>query len=270
MGDIKYTNGAFDVSYDSYYSCHSSGCNDEGICRCRRISNVSAVIEDAYEAYKYLIEAGLSPTLNYSFLGSQDLDYSLFPVKQFFNNSINVKCLHLRIDYTTCGDYYGDELGDVNLENELELLNDINSQLFSIFGRSPDTDLDHFSDTQEIQQYVLELIKFSLSTSNDNIKLSELDTVTKYSIMNTHLLKMFKDIIIPNTSRLNTIRKTDWNKICELRSFVSSGTSKNNNGIMGILMKRKKDKLYLIDGYRRYAAMMLFNPDNNVSYLVLE
>lgn len=267
--DIKYTNG-FNIDYDSDYDCEGSGCNEEGICRCGRISSVRANIDDAFEAFKALISDGYSdPKLNYTFLA--EIDQSLFPVRQFFNDYIKMDDFSVSIDAKVDGGYYGEELGSVWLENASDILEAMSKQLFAFFGRYPSGPLELQTDVPEIEGFVLDLIKGSLKITNKGIALPDVEKATKYSIVNFKLRKLLKTVIVPNPTHMKTLATKDIRSIHPLRSVFRTGYGNKEEGITicGVLLK-KDGNLVLIDGYHRYLAAMIYNPTSSMSYIVLE
>jgi hypothetical protein len=265
--DIKYTNG-FNIDYDTDFDCEGNGCNEEGICRCTTISSVRADIDDAFEAFKSLVESGISDTkLNYAFLAKAD--QSVFPVKQFFNEYVKVDNIPVLIDANISSGYYGEELCEVWLENGDNILECMSKQLFNFFNRYPSGSLELPSDVPEIEGFILDLIKGSLKVSNKGKSLPDVEKATKYSILNLKLRKVLKTIIVPNFTHMKTLIEKDMKSIHELRPMFDKRNKTAGIVVCGTLVK-KDDKFILVDGYHRYLAAMIYNPNDSMSYIVLE
>ena len=262
MLDIRYEHG-FDISHDSDYNCDEAGCNDEGICRCGVIRNVTAKIDNAYKAFGVLCKTEHleASKLNYSFLTK--LMDTRIPVEQFFNDVIHTQDFYLELDYEISGGYYGEELGYIYLDNEIYLLDEFNKALFNVFKRYPSENIE--TDVNEQNSFVLDLIRISLTLSNKGIVIPELEKVNKFYLHNMNLKQILRNILIPNPSHMKRILEDDPRDVYVFNNVIRT----KNPYIVGILLKDGKE-LKLIDGYHRYLAIVLCGLTRTVSYLVLE
>lgn len=108
-----------DYDYDTEYSCEDSGCDEEGICRCGHICNVTInsvditkLTNSIYESLVDNSKAGKrQQKLNQLFYGGEVVD------KYCINRILSHYKLHnignWNVDVT--GGYYGDEIGDVTM-----------------------------------------------------------------------------------------------------------------------------------------------------------
>jgi hypothetical protein len=111
-----------DYDYETEYSCEDSGCSEEGICRCGRIYdvsinsvNITKLTDLIYESLvDFTSKAGKrQQKLNHLFYGGEVVDkycinrilshYKLYEIKNW--------------EVDICGGYYGDEIGDVTMND---------------------------------------------------------------------------------------------------------------------------------------------------------
>jgi len=112
-------NGVIDYDYDTEYSCEDAGCNDEGICRCGHIYNIEITPVDMIKLTDHIYESLLDNSkagkrqqkLNQLFYGGELID------KYCINRIISHYKLYETRNWEVEieGGYYGDETGDVTM-----------------------------------------------------------------------------------------------------------------------------------------------------------
>jgi hypothetical protein len=131
------------LEYDTEYSCDSSGCSDEGICRCSEISNarVDGLCVDKSRLAKFLRGAGISCS-----------DLNLYGLDRLLRG-ISRDSWEVNVG----GGYYGDEIDSVTLLSTHEVL--ALDDMFSRFLELPtDADKVKFLLTAEYKYLLPQLV----------------------------------------------------------------------------------------------------------------
>jgi hypothetical protein len=192
-----------DYDYNTEYSCDTSGCYDEGICRCGRIEN--AVVKSVNlsslteEIYSQLMpenkksrkrESRISEILYGGSIVDKYCIYRILVVNRVFLTD----CWEVN----TTSSYYGDEVDSVTIEPST--LNKINSQCEKLF--SLETLSDKLKYVLELEYgYVLDDVKdceFELVSiyknhidfkklSQNHIRNVKMEDLSHYSISNYYL-----------------------------------------------------------------------------------
>lgn len=108
-----------DFDYETEYSCGDSGCDEEGICRCSRIYDIrintvdiNRLVDFIYESFLDNSKAGKrQQKLNQLFYGGEVVD------KYCINRIVSKYKLYEGDNWEVevTGGYYGDEIGDVTM-----------------------------------------------------------------------------------------------------------------------------------------------------------
>jgi len=106
-----------DYDFDTEYSCGDSGCYEEGICRCSRICDlrinsvdINRLVDFIYESFLDNSKAGKrQQKLNQLFYGGEVVDK--YCINRIVSKYKLYECDNWEVEVT--GGYYGDEIGDV-------------------------------------------------------------------------------------------------------------------------------------------------------------
>ena len=101
-----------DVEYDSHNDCYASGCNDEGICRCGRITNphIEGINRES------IIQAIINVLMGAPYGGGVHTDIQAYCIDRIVRNILNVYH-EFEWDIEVGGGYYGEEIDSVSLES---------------------------------------------------------------------------------------------------------------------------------------------------------
>jgi hypothetical protein len=216
-------NFQYEVSYtyDTHYSCHESGCNEEGICRCGEIIyevitevDISKITNKIYDSiFDKSISTKRHNLINSVLWGITD-DIEKYTIDRILrvNKIWNTSKWEIKI----CNGYYGQEVESVNLRQDIvEKLE------------------NHLENALSISN-LTERIEFLLSIENGWI-LDEIKDST-YSVEEINK----DDIIFGNLEHYKKVQRQDL-------EFYSD---KNYKGIRAIV-KKDGDKWKIVDGYHR-------------------
>lgn len=119
-----------DVDYDSITSCHTSGCDEEGICRCGVIENAHITSINIDEMVENVVRNSLLPgkggfTINSDYPAFVENNPILvYGVKKIFTL---FRCYEKGLyDIEVEGGYYGQEIGEIKFSNGEELKKALN------------------------------------------------------------------------------------------------------------------------------------------------
>ena len=225
MLKLDYTHST-DYDYNTEYSCDSSGCYDEGICRCGRIEyayvksvNLSSLTEEIYSQFmpENVKSRKRETRISEILYGGETIDkYCIYRIlvinKAFDTNNWTVN---------TCGGYYGDEVEDVTIS--ISTLSSINAQCEILF---------QLGTLSEKLRYVLELEYGFLL---DDVKDCEFELILIYK---NHI--DFKKL---NQNHINNVKMED------LRHYAPSEYDLPRGIVRGEI-----DNYKIIDGFHRIIA----------------
>lgn len=224
-----------DYDYHTEHSCESSGCYDEGICRCGHIVdtyvnsvNLSSLTEEIYS--QFMPENGKTrkreSRISEILYGGEIVDkyciYRILVINKAFDTGY--------WEVNTCGGYYGQEIGDVTID--ASLLFKINEQCDKFF---------QLETLSEKLRYVLELEYGFLL---DDVKDCEFELI---SIYKNHI--DFKKL---NQNHINNVKMED------LRHYAPSEYDLPRGIVRGEI-----DNYKIIDGFHR-----IISSDDKNSFVV--
>lgn len=231
MLKIDYTYST-DYDYDREYSCDTSGCYDEGICRCGRIENttvnsvnLTSLTEEIYSQFmpenkkSRKRESRISEILYGGEIVDKYCIYRILVVNKAFNTSY--------WEVITCGGYYGDEVDSVNID--IVTLNKINSQCEKLFT------LETLSDKLK---YVLEL---EYGYVLDDVKDCDFELI---SIYKNHI----------------DFKKLNQNHIKNVKMEDLTHYSVSNYDLPRGIVRGETDNYKIVDGFHRIIAANDKNP----------
>lgn len=210
-----------DYDYNTRYSCHESGCDKEGICRCseiynERITNIDLVSLTEH-FYSNIVDtkskAGKrNQKLNKLFYGGDEID------KYCINRILTIyKVWDKNLWYiNTCGGYYGEEIDSIILKEDLfqKIIEEIDIILLS----------------ESISEKVKYIIQLEYGEVLDNLKNQEFEIIEisgvdiDFNLTNPNHLKLVKE--------KNLDFYKDFPYICGI-------------------VKKVENKFKIIDGYHR-------------------
>jgi len=221
LKDITFQYNGVYVDYSNSYDCENYGCDDEGICRCGSIYDVciesvdvsfivKKIYDDFFEQGKV---ADRNNAINEVLYGvGKDIDiYTIDRILRSYKIWENQNW-----DIEIEGGYYGDEIGDVKIKENIA--DKIESELFLVFS---------LSTLKEKVEYLLNLEygKVLPEIVDANYESITIDKT---------------DIIFGSKGHLDKVSKKELN-------FYSD---KIYSGIRGVV-KKSGDKWKIIDGYHR-------------------
>jgi hypothetical protein len=216
--DFKYD---LEYDYDNHTSCSESGCDEEGICRCSTIHNAHVVsvnipnmVNHIYDNYfDNSISTKRNSIIN-SILGGVSKEIDIYTIDRILR--INKAYKPSNWEVQVCGGYYGQEIDDVILEDDVA--QKIEEQIDSAFD---------IIDLSKRIEYLLILEYGKILPELQGLTYS-LETIER------------DNIIFGSYSHF---RKVNVKKLDHY-------SDKIYNGIRGIALL-KNNKYRLIDGYHR-------------------
>lgn len=211
------------ISYDSelIYSCEESGCNEEGLCRCGKLVNISLkevdISEISTEIYSRLFDNSVYTKRNNSInsLWGITPEIDKYTIDRILR--INKVWKPEFWDINITGGYYGQEI------DEIVLVEDIVQKL--------KTQLELAFEVNNLKERIEYLLELENGFILDDIKEKDY----KVSIIDIN------DIIFSNTEHQRRI----------IIEEIEHYSDENYKGIRGIVKKDKSNKWKVIDGYHR-------------------
>jgi len=222
-GSVRAVDFKYDLEYDynTYTSCHERYCNEEGICRCSTIQNAHVVSVNipnmVNHIYDYYFDDSISTKRNFtinSILGGVSKEIDIYTIDRILR--INKAYEPSNWEVQVCGGYYGEEIDDVILEDDVA--QKIEKQIDNAF---------EIIDLKKRIEYLLMLEYGSILPKLQGLTYS-IETVERDSII---------------FSSDPHFRKVNLKKLEHYSDKIYSG-------IRGIALL-KNNKYRLIDGYHR-------------------
>jgi hypothetical protein len=207
------------LDYNNHYSCEDSGCNEEGICRCGEIDNIEIVsvnISDVVnKIYNIYFDGSVSSKRNITIQSIWGITPEL--IKYAIDRILRVNKIWSPLcwDISVVGGYYGQEIGEVFI------INDIASKL--------EDELEFALNIESKRDLIHYLLKLEYGKI-----LPELEG--DFEVITVHR----DNIIFRNNKHFNNVIKED----------MEYYSDKKYHGIRGIVIQND-DKFRLIDGYHR-------------------
>jgi len=215
-----------DYDYNTEHSCDSSGCYDEGICRCGHIVdayvnsvNLSSLTEEIYSQFmpenkkSRKRETRISEILYGGEIVDKYCIYRILVINKAFDTGY--------WEVNICGGYYGQEINDVTIS--VSILNHINSQCERLF---------QLETLSEKLRYVLELEYGFLL---DDVKDCEFELI---SIYKNHI--DFKKL---NQNHIKNVKGEDLKHYSPTEYDLPRG-----------IVRGEIDNYKIIDGFHRIIA----------------
>jgi len=220
----KYNSVRYD--YDTEFSCESSGCDSEGICRCGHITNTRVISVDVCrltdEIYDQFVPQDLKSRkrdmkISQILYGGETVDKYCINRILSNNRAWDVNAWEVNV----CGGYYGDEIDDVVIDSQI--LEKINSQCKVLF------------ELKTISEKIKYVLNLEYGYILDELKDVDFEIVSIYK----------SDIIF---------KKLNQNHIYNCKSEDLEHYSEKNYTLPRGIIRGHQDDYKIIDGFHRIIA----------------